>query len=347
MSQSTNPCHLDGFSFLEFSSTQVDDLRQKINHLGFTKMATHQQLPIEVWQQGEIFFIINDLPNTQAKAHANIHHTGPCAMGFHVKNSLNDYQTALKKGAKASSPHPVYNCPAIQGIGGSVIYFTDDAFQLYNPETWLIHHDKPNPGAGLEYIDHLTHNVHRGQLKAWSDFYHTIFGFNEIRDFNIQGKQTGLYSQALGSPCGKIKIPLNESKDEHSQIEEFLHDYNGEGIQHIALHTSNIYNTVNNIQNSGVKFLDTPNTYFEMITDRLPWQQEPVEALQKLKILIDGGPQPDDGLLLQIFTENFFGPVFFEIIQRKGHQGFGEGNFQALFEAIERDQMLRGKLEQL
>lgn len=341
-----NPCHLDGFSFLEFSSLQPEDLRHKINDLGFTLMATHQRFPIEVWQQGEILFIINNTPKSQASNHSQIHKIGPCAMGFNVKDSSSAYQTALKNGAKAALPHPVYNCPAIQGIGGSVIYFTDSKFQIFDSENWQVHHTKPNPGAGLEYIDHLTHNVHRGQLKTWADFYHDIFGFKEIRDFNIQGQQTGLYSQALGSPCGKIKIPLNESKDEHSQIEEFLHDYNGEGIQHIALHTNNIYNTVNNILNTGVKFLDTPDTYFEMIQQRLPWQNEPVENLQKLKILIDGGPKPDDGLLLQIFTENFFGPVFFEIIQRKGHLGFGEGNFQALFEAIERDQILRGKLEQ-
>lgn len=346
MSNATNPCHLDGFSFLEFSSLQPDDIRNKINNLGFTLMATHQRLPIEVWQQGQIYFIVNAIPESQAHEHAKKHQTGPCAMGFHVKHSLHDYEHALKKGAKATSPHPVYNCPSIKGIGGSVIYFTDDDFEIFNPKDWQIHHDHPNPGAGLEYIDHLTHNVHRGKLKTWSDFYHDIFGFKEIRDFNIQGQHTGLYSQALGSPCGKIKIPLNESKDEHSQIEEFLQDYNGEGIQHIALHTGNIFHTISNIQNTGIKFLDTPDTYFEMITKRLPWQTESIEDLKKLKILIDGGPKAEDGLLLQIFTENFFGPVFFEIIQRKGHPGFGEGNFQALFEAIERDQILRGKLEQ-
>jgi 4-hydroxyphenylpyruvate dioxygenase len=346
MLDSSNPCHLDGFSFLEFSSLQPEDLRSKINHLGFTLMASHLHLPIEVWQQGQIFFIINNIPNSQALEHAKVHKIGPCAMGFNVKNCSEALKIALAKGAKAATAHPIYNCPAIEGIGGSVIYFTDGNFEIFNPNEWQIHHEKPNPGAGLEYIDHLTHNVHRGHLKTWSDFYHDIFGFKEIRDFNIQGQHTGLYSQALGSPCGKIKIPLNESKDEHSQIEEFLHDYNGEGIQHIALHTGNIYSTITNIQNTGVKFLDTPDTYFSMIKDRLPWHNEPVDNLQKLKILIDGGPKPQDGILLQIFTENFFGPVFFEIIQRKGHQGFGEGNFQALFEAIERDQILRGKLEQ-
>jgi 4-hydroxyphenylpyruvate dioxygenase len=339
-----NPCHLNGFSFLEFSSQSPDDMREKFKQLGFTLMASHTRLPFEIWQQGEICFMLNQLPNCQANQHAQIHHSGACAMGFHTHDRYKAHQKAIELGAKAAHPHPVYDLPSIEGIGGSVIYFTDAAFQLFDTHWNILQHETPF-GAGLEYIDHLTHNVHRGQLKVWSDFYHTIFGFKEIRDFNIQGQHTGLYSQALASPCGKIKIPLNESKDEHSQIEEFLQDYHGEGIQHIALHTSNIYHTVNTINDLGVQFLNTPDTYFEMINQRLPWQEEPISMLKQLKILIDGGPKKADGILLQIFTENLFGPVFFEIIQRKGHPGFGEGNFQALFEAIERDQILRGKLE--
>jgi 4-hydroxyphenylpyruvate dioxygenase len=340
----TNPCHLNGFSFLEFSSQTPDDMRQNFKNLGFLLVARHTRFPIEIWQQGEISFVLNQLDNCQAQHHAQIHQSGACAMGFHTHDRHKAHQTAIERGAKAANPHPIYDLPSIQGIGGSVIYFTDTAFQLFEHQ-WEIYHHGPAEGAGLEFIDHLTHNVHRGQLKVWSDFYHTIFGFKEIRDFNIQGQHTGLYSQALASPCGKIKIPLNESKDEHSQIEEFLQEYHGEGIQHIALHTSNIYHTVDKIHEMGIMFLNTPDTYFDMIMQRLPWQDEPLAMLQKLKILIDGGPKKADGVLLQIFTENLFGPVFFEIIQRKGHSGFGEGNFQALFEAIERDQMLRGKLE--
>ena len=265
-------------------------------------------------------------------------------MGFRVSDAKIAHQIALNRGAKKVENHPIYDFPAIAGIGGSVIYFVDDKDALYLSD-WQVQSHASTPDAGLKFIDHLTHNVHRKQLKVWADFYHHIFNFSPIRDFNIQGTQTGLYSQALASPCGKIKIPLNESKDDQSQIEEFLQDFHGEGIQHIALSTEQIYQTVFQIKANGIDFLDTPKTYFEMIQTRLPWQNEPIEKLEELKILIDGGPLSKDGILLQIFTQNQFGPVFFEIIQRKGHQGFGEGNFQALFEAIERDQIQRGKLE--
>ena len=183
-------------------------------------------------------------------------------------------------------------------------------------------------------------------MDKWAEFYESIFNFQQIRYFNIEGKMTGLISRALASPCGKIKIPLNESKDDKSQIEEFLHEYNGEGIQHMALTTENIYHTVHTLREQGVQFLDVPDTYYEMLHTRLPWHQEPVTQLQAEKILMDGEADPKHGLLLQIFTENIFGPVFFEIIQRKGNQGFGEGNFQALFEAIERDQIKRGTLKE-
>ena len=205
--------------------------------------------------------------------------------------------------------------------------------------------DSGYTNARLTDIDHLTHNVHRGNMDKWADFYERIFNFKEIRYFDIKGQMTGLVSRALGSPCGKIKIPLNESKDDKSQIEEFLTDYNGEGIQHIALATKNIINSIEILKNQNVSFLDVPDTYYEMIADRIPWHKEPVDKLQKLKILIDGEKEQKYGLLLQIFTENVFGPVFFEIIQRRGNEGFGEGNFQALFEAIERDQIRRGTLE--
>lgn len=320
-------------------------MRQKFENLGFTKVATHASKPFEIWQQNQIFFLLNQMPDTNADNHAKIHQAGACAMGFYSKLKRNEaYAIALTRGAKPAPPHPIYHLPAIEGIGGSVIYFTDLQFQIYD-NNWQIHYQGTPKGHGLEFIDHLTHNVQRGQLKKWADFYEHIFNFQPIRNFDIQGQHTGLYSEALGSPCGKIKIPLNESKDDQSQIEEFLKDYHGEGIQHIALHTNDIYQTVSGLKKNGVNFLDTPNTYFELIEKRLPWHQEPINALRQTKILIDGGPKKSDGLLLQIFTENIFGPVFFEIIQRKGHQGFGEGNFQALFDAIERDQILRGTLE--
>lgn len=343
MYSAQNPCALNGFAFLEFSSPNPAHVHEIFKKMGFSQIARHPHHALDYWQQNQIHLIHNHIENSQAAQHAKTHKAGACAMGFLVADAEKSFQIAIYRGAKEAQRHPIYNLRAIEGIGGSVIYFADAHFKPYE-DHWQIQANNWQKNCGLEYIDHLTHNVKRGQLKKWADFYHRIFNFHEIRNFNITGKMTGLYSEALESPCGKIKIPLNESKDDKSQIEEFLHEFHGEGIQHIALHTKNIYDTVSKMQEQGIQFLDTPSTYFEMITQRLPWQQEPIAELQLRKILIDGGPKESDGLLLQIFTENIFGPVFFEIIHRKGNQGFGEGNFQALFEAIERDQMERGVL---
>lgn len=343
MTNKNNPCELDGFSFLEFSSLNGDYIKSYFQNLGFSLVAECHNYPLEVWQQNRILFILNELSYGQALNHARTHESGVCAMGFRVKDKQKSFEIALNNGATPAQSHPVYNLPAIVGIGGSVIYFTDHTFKPIE-EDWKINHTHIHKGAGLMEIDHLTHNVYRGKLHKWAEFYKKIFGFTEIRDFNIHGKHTGLYSQALTSPCGKIKIPLNESKDDKSQIEEFLQEYHGEGIQHIALTTDNIYESIDKLKELEINFLDTPNTYYEQIKNRLPWEKESIEEMQKRKILIDGGPNEADGILLQIFTENIFGPVFFEIIQRKGHPGFGEGNFQALYEAIERDQILRGRL---
>jgi len=338
-----NPCALNGFAFLEFSSTQPEHVHTVFKQMGFSKIASHPEQALDCWQQNQILFIHNHIQNSQASQHASLHNSAACAMGFQVEDAEKSFNIALERGAQEAQRHPIYNLRAIKGIGGSVIYFADKLFSAYEHH-WTMNPDSIQQNCGLEFIDHLTHNVYRGELKKWADFYHKIFNFHQIRHFNITGQMSGLYSEALESPCGKIKIPLNESKDEKSQIEEFLHEFRGEGIQHIALHTGNIYKTVAQMEKKNIHFLDTPNTYFEMISKRLPWQNEPIHDLQKLKILIDGGPTPEQGILLQIFTENIFGPVFFEIIQRKGNQGFGEGNFQALFEAIERDQINRGVL---
>lgn len=344
---SNNPCGLDGFAFLEFSGPDKNKLHRQFTDMGFQAVATHQDQDITLFQQGEIQFIVNAAPHCQAAAHAKTHGSGACAMGFKVRDAQAAFQYAIKHGATAfeDTPDTHHGLPAIQAIGGSVIYFVDDTHQPFARQ-WNTLSTTPVVGNGLMSIDHLTHNVFRGNMDKWADFYASIFNFQEIRFFNIKGKMTGLISRALGSPCGKIKIPLNESKDDVSQIEEFLHEYKGEGIQHIALTTEDIYKTVHSLRNQGVKFLDVPDTYYEMLNDRLPWHQEPVNQLNAEKILMDGEIDPKDGLLLQIFTENIFGPVFFEIIQRKGNQGFGEGNFQALFEAIERDQVKRGTLKE-
>lgn len=342
-----NPCGLDGFAFLEFSGPDRKSLHQQFINMGFQPTATHKTQDITLFKQGHIQFIVNAAADCQAATHANIHGAGACAMGFKVNDAQEAFQYAIEHGAKAFEDcrHANHGLPAIQAIGGSVIYFVDSLNQPFSNH-WNINSVIDISGNGLVEIDHLTHNVYRGNMDKWADYYERIFNFKEIRFFNIKGKMTGLVSRALGSPCGKIKIPLNESKDDVSQIEEFLHDYHGEGIQHIALSTNNIYKTVNTLRQEGVKFLDVPDTYYEMVNDRLPWHQESLPNLNAEKILIDGEKDPSSGLLLQIFTENIFGPVFFEIIQRKGNKGFGEGNFQALFEAIERDQVRRGTLKE-
>ncbi|MFI4919466.1 MAG: 4-hydroxyphenylpyruvate dioxygenase [Legionellales bacterium] len=343
--QKNNPCGLDGFAFLEFSGPDKKQLQQQFVQMGFQAVASHQNQDVTLYQQGDIQFIVNAASHCQAETHANTHGPGACAMGFLVENAHAAFQHALAHGASEfiDCDHAHHGLPAIQAIGGSVIYFVDKQHQPFGQQ-WNTNTSAEVFGNGLMAIDHLTHNVFRGNMDKWARFYESIFNFAEIRYFDITGKATGLVSRALASPCGKIKIPLNESKDDRSQIEEFLHEYHGEGIQHMALTTADIYKTVHTLREQQVKFLDVPDTYYEMLAQRLPWHQEPLAQLHAEKILMDGEQDPQAGLLLQIFTENLFGPVFFEIIQRKGNQGFGEGNFQALFEAIERDQIRRGTL---
>lgn len=343
-----NPCGLDGFAFIEFSGPDKKLFDQLFSAMGFIKTAKHQSADITAYRQGQIYFIVNAMKNCQAEEHHTIHGPGACAMGFRVQDTQKAYAHAIANGATPfkDNHQASHHLPAIQAIGGSVIYFVDDQHQPFKGE-WkeIAQNEADLAGSGLTFIDHLTHNVQRGNMDKWAEFYESIFNFKQIRYFDIKGQVSGLISRAMASPCGKIKIPLNESKDNVSQIEEFLHEFKGEGIQHIALGTDRIYNCVHELHDNGMKFLDVPNTYYEMIEDRLPWHQEPLQQLQQEHILIDGEKDPKFGLLLQIFTENVFGPVFFEIIQRKGNEGFGEGNFQALFEAIERDQMRRGTLE--
>jgi 4-hydroxyphenylpyruvate dioxygenase len=272
------------------------------------------------------------------------------AMAFRVKDAARALQLAIDRGATPVQGRvgPMeLNIPAIEGIGGSNLYLVDryGAKAIYDVDFVPIEGALQAPkGVGVTYLDHLTHNVHRGQMAKWAEFYERIFNFREIRYFDIEGAQTGLISKAMTSPCGKIRIPLNESQDEHSQIEEFLKDYRGEGIQHIALGVADIYETVETMAARGVKFQETPDTYFEQLGDRVKDHGENLQRLRADRILLDGAPTQGQGLLLQIFTQNMIGPIFFELIQRKGNEGFGEGNFKALFESIEADQVRRGVL---
>lgn len=345
-----NPLGTDGFEFIEYTG-EPQKLELLFLSFGFSPIAKHKTRDVVLFRQGGINFLLNRETKGQAKDFQDIHTSGASAMGFRVKDAKAAYADALKRGAEAAVNHGGSmgdDVPAIKGIGGSLIYFIDqygDHGDFYAADFAPIPGANQNPpGVGLTYIDHVTHNVHRGNMVVWADFYEKIFNFREIRYFDIEGKLTGLKSKAMTSPCGKIRIPLNESSDDKSQIAEFLKRYNGEGIQHIALGTNDIYQTVSDLRGTGMPFQDTPETYYELLDKRIPGHGEDVAALRKLRILMDGAPTEGQGLLLQIFTKDAIGPIFFELIQRKGNEGFGEGNFKALFESIELDQIRRGVL---
>lgn len=347
MKTQENPVGTNGFAFVEFASKEPKKLEQDFLKLGFVEVARHKTHAIKLFRQGEINFLLNESLHSYASDFASHHGAAAVGMGWRVDDAEFAKRHAIKMGAIEPEAKNLLNLPMLEGVGKSLLYFIDDAKHNQFFEEEFIYSDDKNRhpvGAGLCLIDHLTHNVHQGQMDVWANFYEKLFNFHQIKYFHIEGKMTGLESRAMTSPCGKIRIPINESRDNKSQIVEFIEEFKGEGIQHIALSTKDIYQSVAMLRKNGIQFLATPDSYFEMIQNRLPWQQENIDKLKALKILIDGEKTPDKGLLLQIFTENMLGPVFFEIIQRKGNEGFGEGNFQALFEAIERDQILRGKL---
>ena len=351
---STNPMGLCGFEFVEFSSPPDFDLGAVFEKLGFSKVAKHKSKNVSLYRQGQINFIVNLEPKSQAAYFSAEHGAAPCGMAFRVKDSHKAYARALELGAQPieipTGPMEL-RLPAIKGIGGAPLYLIDrfeDGKSIYDIDfEWLEGADKHPRGHGLLLIDHLTHNVYRGRMAHWAHFYEHLFNFKEIRYFDIQGEKTGLTSKALTAPDGMIRIPLNEeAKQGAGQIEEYLMQFNGEGIQHIALLTNDICATVDSLQMAGVPLMTGPNDYYyEALSTRLPGHGEAVGELQARGILMDGSTtngQPR--LLLQIFSQTMLGPVFFEFIQRKGDDGFGEGNFKALFESIERDQMKRGVL---
>jgi 4-hydroxyphenylpyruvate dioxygenase len=344
-----NPLGTDGFEFVEFTAPEPEALKGLFERMGFTAIARHRSKNVLRFAQGDINFILNMEPSGQPAAFRAAHGPSANAMAFRVKDAAKALGLAIERGA---TPVPArvgpmeLNIPAIEGIGGSLLYLVDryGAHEIYDVDFTPLEGAKAADDVGLTYLDHLTHNVHRGQMGRWAEFYERVFNFREIRYFDIEGAQTGLISKAMTSPCGKIRIPLNESQDEHSQIEEFLRDYRGEGIQHIALGTGDIYHAVETMGVRGVKFQESPDTYYEALDTRVPGHGESLQRLRADRILVDGAPTEGQGLLLQIFTQNMIGPIFFEIIQRKGNEGFGEGNFRALFESIEADQVRRGVL---
>ncbi|MGH8080600.1 MAG: 4-hydroxyphenylpyruvate dioxygenase [Lysobacter sp.] len=348
-----NPLGIDGFEFVEFAAPagKGELLHDYFRRLGFTAVLRHKARPITVYRQGGVNFLVNETPDSFAAAFADAH--GPCAAGFAIrfkKPATEVLQAVLANGGEAVADRAdtrAIDAPVVKGIGDCMLYLVDqygdkgNAYADYEP----IPGAEQNPtGFGLTFIDHLTHNLYFGNMQKWSDYYERLFNFREIRYFDIKGVKTGLVSKAMTAPDGVVRIPLNESNDPKSQINEYLDAYKGEGIQHIACFTDNIYETVEAMRARDVDFLDTPETYFDVIDMRVPNHGEDVARLAKNKILIDADPETHQRKLLQIFTKNAIGPIFFEIIQRKGNEGFGEGNFQALFESIERDQMQRGVL---
>ncbi len=347
-----NPLGTDGFEFVEFSAPNAEGIK-KLNDLftllGFTPVAKHKSKNVTLFRQGDVNFLVNADEGTYFHEFSKSHGPCACAMAFRVKDAQKAFEYAVSKGAKPFDKGERHDgeseVPAVYGIGDSVLYFVDK----YGSETiydndfdYLEGVNKHPNGVGLYELDHLTHNVMRGNMDKWAGFYEDIANFREIRYFDIEGKLTGLVSRAMTAPCGKIRIPINESSDDKSQIEEYLREYKGEGIQHIALTTDDIYQTVRDLRKMGMEFMPTPETYYDKIDTRVPGHEENVDELRELRILIDGAPVDGDGILLQIFTQTVIGPIFFEIIQRKGNQGFGEGNFKALFESIEEDQIRRG-----
>lgn len=347
-----NPMGTDGFEFIEYTAPQTEDLTTLFTKLGFIPVAKHRSKKVTLYRQGDINFIVNAEPESFAQAFAKVHGPSVCAIAFRVHDAAAAFSRAVALGAKPFQGHvgPMeLNIPAIHGIGDSLIYLVDrygSKGTIYDIDFIPIDGTDSYPkGQGLTTIDHLTHNVYRGRMGVWADFYEKLFNFKEIRYFDIEGQLTGLKSKAMTSPCGKIRIPINESADDKSQIEEYLVAYRGEGIQHIALGTQDVYQAVEGLAANGVKFMKPPpDTYYKALPKRVPGHGESIAHLKKLGILLDGAPTQGGGILLQIFTDTVIGPIFFEIIQRKGDEGFGEGNFRALFEAIERDQIDRGVL---
>jgi 4-hydroxyphenylpyruvate dioxygenase len=356
-----NPAGTDGFEFVEYAHPEPEALHALFKQMGFAPVARHRTKAVTLYRQGDVNYLLNEEPGSHAARFADAH--GPCApsMAFRVADARAAYERALSLGAEAADPADgaqTLDVPAIKGIGGSLLYFVDRygaKGSAYDAEfEWTGERDPKPEGDGLYYLDHLTHNVARGRMDLWAGFYERLFNFREIRYFDIKGEYTGLFSRALTSPDGKIRIPINESADENSQIEEYLHAYKGEGIQHIACGCRDVYATIEGLRENGLAFMPSPPpAYYERVDERVPGHGEDLGRLQRTGILIDGEGAVALGdkegrmtkVLLQIFSGTVVGPIFFEFIQRKGDEGFGEGNFRALFVSIEEDQLRRGVLK--
>ncbi|MGM0558282.1 MAG: 4-hydroxyphenylpyruvate dioxygenase [Myxococcota bacterium] len=346
MVSETNPLGLHGIDFVEFSSPNPGNLDEIFTALGFSLLKQHTDKAIDYYSQNDIHFFVNREDEGFAADFRDEHGPSICSMGFRVEDAQAAFDTAVSRGAKPVGDDVAtdLDLPAIWGIGDSLVYFVD---QWGEGETFIEtrfdEHENPTDveSKGFLRIDHLTNNVYQGTKQEWANFYKDVFGFREIRFFDIKGKKTGLTSYALASPCGTFSLPINESSDEKSQIEEYLNEYGGPGIQHLALLTNDLLDSLDAMEGGPIDTLDIDSGYYEEVFDRVPNVVEDHDRIEHHDVLVDGD---EDGYLLQIFTKNIIGPIFFELIQRKNHKSFGEGNFQALFESIERDQEKRGVL---
>lgn len=338
-----NYCGLKGIAFLEFSSDTDFEMGELFEKFGFSRMRQHQNGNVDLWKQNDIVFLWNTGDGFAANFRKS-HGPSICGMGFFVEDAAAAAKTAVERGARSFDPadgNLPFDLPAVYGIGDSVIYFIDEKTGFFERE-WAQHPaPKLNDDNGFQVIDHLTNNVRQGTLDQWASFYKDIFGFEEVRHFDIRGEETGLFSYALRSPDGSFCIPINEGTEEKSQIEEYLREYDGPGIQHVAFLSDDLVKSMDKMAKTGVEFLDIDDEYYAEVFDRVPNVVEDHQAIQDHNILVDGD---DEGYLLKIFTKNIVGPIFIELIQRENHYSFGEGNFGALFRSIERDQRKRGVL---
>lgn len=342
-----NPVGLKGVEFIEYSGPDRSYFEQLFTRWGFTQTAVREDLGVCLFEQNDIHFLLNEKAGSFAQDFSKTHGPSICSTGFRVHDAKQAFEVAVARGARpftgSADLNPATPFPAVYGIGDSLIYFMDEtnSQKLYT-EIFGLKDQKRPEGFGFHVIDHFTNNVPVGEMQKWCDFYTHVFNFRETRFFNIKGEKTGLISKVMRSPCGQFSVPINEPSDKKSQIQEYLDEYHGSGIQHLALLTKDIVSSLQSLKASKLEFLTPPpDTYYKMLPERVPGISEDLRVLQQNAILVDGDRE---GYLLQIFSKNIIGPIFFEVIQRKGHEGFGEGNFQALFDAIERDQAERGYL---
>ncbi len=344
-----NPCGLEGIDFVEFVSPRPEVLDALFKAFGLSKTMTHAHRPIDLYQQGDISFLVNRDPESFSASFGALHGPSISSMGWRVKDGGAALAAAVRGGAKPRDAGDLSSggaaVPTIYGIGDSLLYFID---RWRDSNKWeklgFLKLEQPElvPSKGFVAIDHLTNNVEKGTLQTWSHFYKSVFGFEEVRYFDIRGAKTGLTSFALRSPCGYFCIPINEGTDKKSQINEYLEEYRGPGIQHLAFLSEDILSSLAQLEGTPIEMLDMDTEYYAEVFQRVPNVTESHAELQRRHVLVDGDA---DGYLLQIFTKNLIGPIFIELIQRKNHLSFGEGNFGALFRSIERDQQKRGYLD--